>query len=49
MKKKQISSEPMPFEKFEAAMKRILSISKKDFDKALASRPRRPEKAHGDH
>ena len=46
-KKKIVPSEYTPFEKFEAAAKRLLSVSKKDFDKALESRPRRPKKPAG--
>jgi len=48
MKKKETSSF-VPFQQFEAAVKRILSLPKKEFDKALASRPRRPKKPPGGH
>lgn len=37
------------FQKFEAAAKQVLAVPKKDFDKALASRPRRPKKPAGAH
>ena len=43
---KKPDSKSVPFEKFEAAAKQILSVSKKDFDKTLASRPRRPKQPY---